>query len=110
MVAGMESAIEWPKVTIAGQEYTLRFRTMDLIRMERSGVIGGNGQRKFGNVETLFQMLSHGLAHQVAKTAEELAEIVEPEQIADIDKACAAAMKKVTRPAAVQLREPGATG
>lgn len=112
----MDSPIEYPKITIAGQPCEVRFSNAALYRLEKSGI----DLREFGEqmktgrlkMSMIYDLLSAGLRPAGATyssirlfSAEALADMVDIEEATQV---VVAAMGKVRPSATVTLREPAA--
>lgn len=105
----MVDPIEYPKIRLADQEYEIKFRCGDIIRMKKDGIdlyalpkLGGVEQ-----IEMLFKLLSHGLAHAKAGFGpEELADLVDLSRLVEVDQVIGNAIKKASPQAMAAATAP----
>lgn len=98
--------IQYPTVLIDGTPIEVKFRCGDIIRLKKEGVDIGNLTEVKGvdAMQRTLTFLQHGIAHQMKKTVDELADAVDLAQLPVIANAINEALKKASpqTPAATQ--------
>lgn len=99
--------IHYPTVKIDGQDVEVKFRCGDIIRMKKAGIdIGDTTPVKGADaMERTLTFLQHGIAHQMKKTVEELADAVNLSDLPVIALAVTESIKKVSPQAAEALAQ-----
>ncbi len=90
--------IQYPTVLIDGTPVEVKFRCGDIIRLKKEGVdIGNLGEVKgVDAMQRTLTFLQHGIAHQMKKTVDELADAVDLAQLPVIANAINEALKKAS--------------
>lgn len=91
--------VEYPKVTIRGQEYEVKFRASDVIRLKKEhkiDLMSGDGMTFRGAeaLEMVATVISIGIAHQAKITPAEILDDAEIDNWGDLFVAVQAAQKK----------------
>lgn len=90
--------IQYSTVLIDGQPVEVKFRCGDIIRLKKEGVDIGDLKEVKG-VEAMSRTLTflqHGIAHQMKKTVDELADAVDLAQLPVVAQAINDALKKAS--------------
>lgn len=99
--------IQYPTVKIDGIDVEVKFRCGDIIRMKKNGLdIGDTTPVKGAEaMERTLTFLQHGIAHQMKKTVDELADAVNLADLPVIALAVTESIKKVSPQAAQALAQ-----
>jgi hypothetical protein len=97
--------IHYPTVLIDGKQVEVKFRCGDILRMKKAGVDIFEAAKLKGAeaVERMLTLLQYGVAHQMQKTVEELADGIDLGNLAIYSLAVTEAIKKVSPQAAAAL-------
>jgi hypothetical protein len=102
--------ISYPKLTIDGQEVEVKFRIGDLIRLKKDAGVdlldssASNQKKGTDLLEYSMMLLSHGIAHSMKKTAEELYDCFDLSQLPDISNAIRESLEKASARAKVLVQ------
>lgn len=99
MILAMETdPIKYPTVVIDGTPVEVKFRCGDIIRLKKEGVDIGDLKPVQGvdAMQRTLTFLQHGIAHQMKKTVEELADSVDLANLPTIANAINEALKKAS--------------
>jgi hypothetical protein len=90
--------IQYPTVSIDGTPVEVKFRCGDIIRLKKAGVDIGDLSPVKGveAMERTLTFLQHGIAHQMKKTVDELADSVDLANLPAIGEAINEALKKAS--------------
>lgn len=95
----METAIEYPKISLDGQAYEVRFRIGDIIRLKKEhGLVLGEHLKLAGDdgLENAMKVLSAGLAHAIILTPEQIADKIDLASFGEVIFTVIEAMGKVS--------------
>jgi hypothetical protein len=102
------SPIEYPKITLDGKSYEVKFRVGDIIRLKKDHGIDISIKLDLKGIEafsTGIQMLSAGLAHEVQFSVDQLADMIPLAEFPTVLQAVTQALAKAT-PQAVTTPSP----
>ena len=91
--------VEYPRITLGGETFTVKFRSGDIIRLKKNHQIDlfEMGLEQLKGVEALqrtLMLFSAGISHQVTKTLEEIADLVDLADVPRVAEAINAAISK----------------
>jgi hypothetical protein len=122
-----QSGIEYPKLTIEGREYEVKFSRSAIYRLDKAGFdlrsLPGEIQGWFPRTDpvtkeaipgrvrfsVVIDILHAAIGDQLRGTPEQLAELVGPERVSEVLTVLVQAMAK-TKPPTQQVPVPAATG
>jgi hypothetical protein len=112
--AALPDPVEYPKITLGGEIFEVKFRSGDVIRLKKDLKIdlfemGRETLTGIDALERTLTLLQAGISHQCTKTLEEIGNLVDLADVPRVAEAINKAISKAATQATAPQPEPPAT-